>query len=134
MTNCVFCQIVAGEVESFVVASHEKALAFLDINPLARGHTLVVPTRHVTDLLDGGAQVLADIAPLLEEVAHLVVGRLGADGINIFQSTGTAAGQEVFHFHVHLLPRWRGDGVLRNLIGAPSRVDDLEQVHRDLLG
>lgn len=134
MGGCIFCEIVAGEAESFVVASDDRAVAFLDINPLGRGHTLVVPSRHVTDLLEGGAEVLVEIAPMLEEVARLLVGRLDADGINVFQSTGAAAGQEVFHFHMHLLPRWKGDGVLRNLIGAPSAVDDLESLHRELMG
>jgi histidine triad (HIT) family protein len=134
MHGCVFCEIVAGEAESFVVASSASAVAFLDINPLGRGHTLVVPTRHVADLLDGGAEVLNEVAPLVEETSRLLVGRLGADGINLFQSTGTAAGQEVMHFHLHLLPRWRGDGVLRSLVGEPSRADDLDALHRELQG
>lgn len=132
--GCVFCAIVAGEAESFVVASDERAVAFLDINPLGLGHTLVVPTRHVADLLDGGADVLTEIAPLVEETARLLVGRLGADGINLFQSTGTAAGQDVFHFHLHLLPRWKDDGVLRDLVGTPSGATDLDAVHRQIVG
>lgn len=132
--GCVFCQIVAGEAEAFVVASGPTAVAFLDIAPLSRGHTLVVPTRHVTDLLDGGAEVLREVAPVLEETAHLLVGRLRADGLNLFQSTGAAAGQEVPHFHVHLVPRWRDDGVLRNLVGAPSGAEDLDALHAELLG
>lgn len=134
MAACVFCDIVAGEAEAFVLASDPHAVAFLDINPLASGHCLVVPTRHVADLLEGGAQVLTDVAPVIEETARLLVGRLGADGINLFQSTGTAAGQDVFHFHMHLLPRWRDDGVLRNLVGTPSSVDDLEMLHERLTG
>ena len=132
--GCVFCEIVAGEAEAFVVASAPSAVAFLDIAPLARGHTLVVPTRHVTDLLDGGADVLHEVAPLVEETARLLVGRLGAEGINLFQSTGAAAGQEVPHFHVHLLPRWRDDGVLRTLVGTPSASEDLDALHAELLG
>ncbi len=132
--GCVFCQIVAGEAEAFVVASGPTAVAFLDIAPLARGHTLVVPTRHVRDLLDGGAQALQEVAPVVEEAAHLLVGRLDADGLNLFQSTGAAAGQEVPHFHVHLVPRWRDDGVLRNLVGEPSAAEDLDAMHALLLG
>jgi histidine triad (HIT) family protein len=132
--GCVFCQIVAGEAEAFVVASGPTAVAFLDIAPLARGHTLVVPTRHVADLLDGGAEVLQEVAPVVEEAAHLLVGRLGAEGLNLFQSTGAAAGQEVPHFHVHLIPRWRHDGVLRNLVGEPSGAEDLDALHAQLLG
>lgn len=132
--GCIFCAIVAGEAESFVVATHERAIAFLDINPLGLGHTLVVPVRHVADLLDGGADVLTEVAPLVEETARLLVGRLGADGINLFQSTGTAAGQDVFHFHMHLLPRWKDDGVLRSLVGTPSAATDLDAVHQQIVG
>lgn len=132
--GCAFCRIVAGEAEAFVVASGPSAVAFLDIAPLSRGHTLVVPTRHVADLLDGGAQVLNEVAPVVEETAHLLVGRLGAEGLNLFQSTGAAAGQEVPHFHLHLVPRWRDDGVLRNLVGEPSGAEDLDALHAMLVG
>ena len=134
MGSCIFCAIVAGEAEAFVVGSSPTAVAFLDIAPLSRGHTLVVPTRHVTDLLDGGADVLHEVAPLIEEVARLLVGRLGADGLNLFQSTGQAAGQEVPHFHVHLVPRWRDDGVLRSLVREPLAADDLDALHVELSG
>jgi histidine triad (HIT) family protein len=132
MGSCIFCAIVAGEAEAFVVGSSPTAVAFLDIAPLSRGHTLVVPTRHVTDLLEGGADVLHEVAPLVEEVARLLVGRLGAGGLNLFQSTGEAAGQEVPHFHVHLVPRWRDDGVLRSLVREPLAADDLDALHAEL--
>jgi histidine triad (HIT) family protein len=88
----------------------------------------------VRDLLDEGARALQEVAPVVEEAAHLLVGRLGADGLNLFQSTGAAAGQEVPHFHVHLVPRWRDDGVLRNLVGEPSAAEDLDAMHALLLG
>lgn len=132
MGSCIFCAIVAGEAEAFVIGSSPTAVAFLDIAPLSRGHTLVVPTRHVTDLLEGGADVLHEVAPLVEEVARLLVARLGADGLNLFQSTGEAAGQEVPHFHVHLVPRRRGDGVLRNLVREPLAAEDLDALHAEL--
>jgi histidine triad (HIT) family protein len=132
--GCVFCQIVAGDVEAFVIGSGPGAVAFLDIAPLSRGHALVVPTAHVPDLLHGGADVLHVVAPLVEEVSRLLVGRLGADGLNLFQSSGEAAGQEVPHFHVHLVPRWRGDGVLGGFVREPMAAEDLDALHAQLLG
>lgn len=135
MSSCIFCEIVAGDAEAFVIAAAPTAVAFLDIAPLSRGHALVVPTRHVSDLLEGGADVLHEVAPVVEEAARLLVGRLGADGINLFQSSGAAAGQEVPHFHVHLVPRWREDGVLRRLVGdAASPGEDLDALHAALSG
>lgn len=134
MPGCVFCAIVAGDAEAFVVGQDEDAVAFLDVAPVGRGHTLVVPRHHVPDLLDGGAQVLAEVAPLVAEVARRLVSRLGADGVNLFQSSGAAAGQEVFHFHVHLLPRWEGDGVLGGLVRAGADATGLDDVHQVLTG
>ena len=101
---------------------------------MGRGHTLVVPTRHVSDLLDGGAEVLVEVAPLVEEVSKLLVGRLAADGINILHGSGAAAGQDVFHFHLDLLPRWKGDGVLNHLIGIRADAEDLDALQRFLVG
>ena len=132
--GCIFCQIAAGDAEAFVIGSGPGAVAFLDIAPLSRGHALVVPTAHVPDLLTGGADVLHVVAPLVEETARLLVGRLGADGLNMFQSSGEAAGQEVPHFHVHLVPRWRGDGVLRDFVRDPMASDDLDALHAQLVG
>jgi histidine triad (HIT) family protein len=108
---CLFCSIVAGDLPASVVAGDDAAIAFLDINPLTTGHTLVVPRRHVTDLLDADGAV-AEVSPLLESTGRLLVDRLGADGINVFQASRAPAGQTVFHLHFHLLPRWSGDGML----------------------
>src|SRR6478752_2535259 len=104
-TSCLFCKIVAGELPSREVYSEERAYAFLDIAPWHRGHTLVIPRQHVVDLVQGPA-VLADIAPAIDTVARLLVDRLDADGLNLFSAAGAVAGQEVFHLHVHLVPRY----------------------------
>lgn len=105
MSDCLFCRIVAGEIPARRIYADEHALAFLDIAPWHRGHTLVVPRRHVPDLVNG-EPVLAEIAPAVDTVARLLVARLGADGLNLFSSSGAVAGQEVFHLHLHLVPRY----------------------------
>ena len=108
---CIFCAIAAGDADAGIVYSDAHAVAFLDVNPLTTGHTLVIPRRHVPDLLHADG-VVAEIGPALEATAALLVDRLGCDGLNVFQATGEAAGQTVFHLHFHLLPRTNGDGLI----------------------
>jgi len=134
MNDCVFCGIVAGEIPSYRVGETEQALAFLDISQLTPGHTLVVPKRHVPDLIDADG-TLAEIAPLVEATAQLLDRRLEPAGINILQSSRAYAGQDVFHLHVHLLPRYRGDGGLPGLLDPgkqPVSADELAEIQSHL--
>lgn len=103
--SCLFCSIVAGDIPSRKVYEDEHALAFLDIAPWHEGHTLVIPKRHVDDLT-GDPAVLTEISPAISHVSQLLVDRLDADGLNMVSSAGPVAGQEVFHLHVHLVPRF----------------------------
>ena len=114
--NCIFCKIISGEVPSRRIYEDDRALAFLDIGAWHRGHALVVPKRHVPDLITGPAS-LSEIAPAIDAVARLLMDRLAADGINLLSSTGEAAGQEVFHLHVHVVPRWNGDTNFMTVVG-----------------
>ena len=135
MTGCVFCGIVAGTIPSYRVGETARALAFLDISQLTPGHTLVVPKRHVPDLLEADG-ALAEIAPLVEATAELLERRLEPAGLNLLQSSRAYAGQEVFHLHVHLVPRYRGDGGLPGLLSPgkqPVPADELAEVHSHLL-
>ena len=133
--DCVFCGIVAGRIPSRQVGADDHAVAFLDLAPFQRGHTLVVPRRHVEDVLDGSG-ALAEIAPLVEATAARLKRSLGADGLNLFSSAGAVAGQEVFHLHVHLVPRYADRPGLRNLFGAKheASADELDEVQRQLSG
>ncbi|HEY8729031.1 MAG TPA: HIT domain-containing protein [Acidothermaceae bacterium] len=107
---CIFCEIAAGRVSSYTTYSDDAAIAFLDLAPITPGHTLVIPRRHIVDMTaDGADQAIIDIGPALHAVSRRLVAAFKADGISIFQSNGTAAGQEVFHLHVHVVPRYDGD-------------------------
>ena len=106
--DCLFCSIIAGDIPSRTVASDDAAVAFLDVAPFQDGHTLVVPRRHVPDLLGNDGE-LARIAPLVTSVSTLLVERLGAQGINVISNGGEVAGQSVFHLHVHLIPRFEAE-------------------------
>ena len=131
--SCLFCGIVAGEIPSRRVHSDEHAVAFLDLAPLHRGHTLVVPRRHVDSLLDGDP-AMAEIGDCVDATARLLVDRLDADGLNVVSSAGAVAGQEVFHLHVHLLPRYAEAPGLAHLLGAREGATDadLDAVHARL--
>lgn len=129
---CIFCAIAAGDADASIVYEDSQAVAFLDVSPLTTGHTLVIPRRHVTDLLHADG-VVAEIGPALEATAALLVDRLGSDGINAFQATGQAAGQTVFHLHFHLLPRTAGDGLINmHALRATSAETDLASLHDHL--
>jgi histidine triad (HIT) family protein len=120
--DCIFCAIIAGDIPSKKVFEDERAFAFLDINPFHPGHTLVVPRRHVADLTaDAGA--LAEIAPTVGEVAGMLQRRLGADGINLLVNSGAVAGQEVFHLHVHLIPRYADNPGMAGLTRREPDID-----------
>ena len=107
--DCIFCAIAAGEIPSFKVYEDDRVLAYLDINPFSKGHTLVIPKEHAKGLLDADDQVLADLIVKVKRIAAHVAAKLGCDGFNILQNNGAAAGQTVRHVHFHIIPRWNGD-------------------------
>jgi histidine triad (HIT) family protein len=111
MADCVFCEIVAGRSPASLVRKDEHAIAFMDIGGINLGHTLVVPTRHATslgDLDEGSAAAVWSLG--LRVAAALCRSGIRCEGVNLLLSDGEAAGQEVFHVHLHVLPRWAGDG------------------------
>lgn len=126
--GCIFCAIVAREAPGRVVYEDERTLAFLDIFPLTRGHTLVVPKRHCTDLLDAPADDLAAVAATAQRVARVAMAELGSEGINLLQATGAVAFQTVFHLHVHVLPRYRDDGFRLQVERHRATDDELDAV------
>jgi histidine triad (HIT) family protein len=107
--NCIFCKIVAGQIPSAKVLETDSAIAFLDINPVAPGHVLLVPKEHSTTLTDTSAEVLAALAGELPRLARAVLAATGAPGLNLLQNNGREAGQVVNHVHFHLIPRKPGE-------------------------
>jgi histidine triad (HIT) family protein len=122
--ECIFCRIVAGELPSYVVGENERAYAFADIAPATRGHALVIPRVHAADVHEIAPEDLAACALLAKEVAGRARERLGADGVNLLHSAGAAAWQTVFHFHIHVIPRYAGDPL--RLPWTPSAGDQDE--------
>jgi histidine triad (HIT) family protein len=109
--SCLFCRIVAGEIPSRKIYEDATTYAFMDIHPGTRGHALVVPKAHATDIHDIAPDALADVARTAKRVAVAAKKALGCDGVNLVQSSGAAAFQSVFHLHMHVIPRYAGDDV-----------------------
>ena len=107
--DCIFCKIVAGEMPATIVDEDERTIAFMDISPATDGHALVIPRAHATDLLSIPLEDLDACMRAAQRLAHRAKEMLHADGINIINSCGADAWQTVFHFHVHVIPRYKGD-------------------------
>lgn len=105
MSECLFCRIAGGEAPAHIIYEDEQAVAFLDIAPWQDGHALVIPRRHVDNVLEEDT-VLADLSEATTAVARMVMNALNATGCNLVVNSGADAGQEVFHAHVHVVPRY----------------------------
>jgi histidine triad (HIT) family protein len=126
MDDCLFCKIVAGEVPAEKVAEDERTVAFMDINPATRGHLLVVPRKHARDLLDIEPDELAAVSQAAQRIAKRAVEALEADGLNLINSCGSAAWQTVFHFHMHVVPRYEDDPLRLPWVPAPGDQDEIK--------
>ncbi len=109
--DCIFCKIIAGKIPANIVYQTSHSIAFLDISPVNKGHTLVVPKEHYADLYTLPPKVLYDMIDAVQKVAMAVKKGVTADGINIGMNNGGAAGQIVFHAHMHVIPRYSHDGL-----------------------
>jgi histidine triad (HIT) family protein len=111
--GCIFCSIVAGDVPSEVVGENDRALAFMDINPANDGHTLVISKAHADDLWDLDEADGRAVWELTQSTANAIRAALAPDGLTLFQANRKAGWQDVFHFHLHLVPRWEGDDLVK---------------------
>jgi histidine triad (HIT) family protein len=130
--DCLFCRIVAGEIPSTRVDEDERTVAFMDINPATRGHLLVIPRAHSADLLEIGADDLAACAAAAQDLAARVTERLGADGVNLINSCGRDAWQTVFHFHLHVIPRYVADPLRLPWTPEPGDRDEIAATAAEL--
>ena len=108
--DCIFCRIAIGEIPCSKVFENDRFLAFLDISPAVKGHTLVIPKKHYETLLDISQDELKEMSVIVQNIARAVDRSLKAEGINILQNNRKVAGQEIPHLHIHIIPRKTGDG------------------------
>jgi histidine triad (HIT) family protein len=124
--DCIFCKIIAGELPAQIVDEGDQTVAFMDINPATRGHLLVVPRQHSRDLLEIDDEDLTATMVAARRMAARVIERLDADGVNLLNSCGRAAWQVIFHFHVHVIPRYDDDPLKLPWIPAPGDSAEIE--------
>jgi len=138
---CPFCRIASGKAPASIVYEDATVLAFMDLNPANVGHILVVPKEHLENIYEAPEKVLAEMFSVVKKVSAAVKKTVGAEGISILQLNGRAAGQSVMHFHVHIIPRFRGDPI-STAIGAmighqgfekPER-RDLDEIAKKIRG
>jgi histidine triad (HIT) family protein len=130
--DCIFCKIVAGEIPAQILEQDQHTLTFMDIAPATRGHALVIPKRHATDLWEIEPAELSAVAQAAQRQSLRVRDRLGADGVNLLNSCRPAAWQTVFHFHMHVIPRYAGDPLKLPWEPTPGDMDEIAAAAAEL--
>ena len=128
MSECIFCKIVEGSLPSHKVFENDDCYAFLDIFPASRGHTLVIPKKHVRDIHEADALTYSKVAAAAKAVADLLAATLGSEGTTVFQMSREAGWQTVLHLHMHVIPRWKDDGLHKPWDIEPANDADLREV------
>ena len=134
--DCIFCEIVAGNIPAAKVYEDEHVFAFMDIAPANPGHTLVIPKQHYRNIFDMPPEVGSQIMKAAIPIANAIKTTLNPDGLNLFQANEAAGFQTVFHFHLHVIPRWEDDSIRspwRPRNGNPEEIDDIAAKIREAL-
>jgi histidine triad (HIT) family protein len=130
--DCIFCKILAGELPATIVDEDERTIAFMDIAPATRGHALVIPRAHTPDLLSVDREDLRAVAVASQRLAARAKERLAADGVNLVNSCGAVAWQTIFHFHVHVIPRYEHDPLRLPWVPAPGDPEEIAAAAQEL--
>lgn len=128
--DCIFCKIANGEIPSRTLYEDEAFRVILDLNPATRGHALIIPKDHASDLHELPEESAGAVMVLAKRLAALMDERLHCDGLNLVQNNGEAAGQTVAHFHLHLIPRYVNDGQTLGWVPREAAPEDLDEIKR----
>lgn len=130
--NCIFCKIIAGEIPSHTLHEDEQFKVILDVGPATKGHALILPRQHYANLYELPEDMAADAIRLAKKMMMTMTDKLKCDGFNLVQNNGEVAGQTVFHFHMHLIPRYKNDGeILKYIAGEPDQ-EELARIKRTI--
>ncbi len=132
--NCIFCKLAAGEIPSKTLYEDEKFRVILDLAPATKGHALILPKDHYANLYEIPEEVAGEVMCLAKKMAVTMTEKLGCDGFNLLQNNGEAAGQTVFHFHMHLIPRYAQDGKILEWDKLEMTQEDLEEIKNTVTG
>lgn len=130
MSDCIFCKVVAGAIPSKRIFEDDQYIAFLDIFPAGRGHSLVIPKEHYVDIHSMPEDIYAGMALRAKKVADILREKLASEGTSIFQMNREAGWQSVFHVHMHVVPRWSGDALHKPWDIAPADEAELASLHQ----
>lgn len=133
MTDCVFCKIVSGEFVSYCIYEDEFFKVILDKYPATMGHTLILPKVHYENIYELGEKEAESLGALVVKIAKKLEGSLGCVGLNLVQSNGAKAGQEIFHFHMHLVPRYENDGIVMKWPSGNPTDEELMEAMKKLV-
>lgn len=131
--NCIFCKIANGDIPSKTLYEDDMFRVIMDINPASKGHSLILPKKHFADIYELDNDTASEALVLAKRMAAVMTDALGCDGFNILQNNGETAGQTVFHFHMHLIPRYKNDGVGLNMEGKGEPKYSLDEVQAAIL-
>lgn len=133
VNDCIFCKILADEIPSAVVYEDELFRAILDVNPAVKGHVIILPKNHAADLFEFSDEEASKILIVAKKIAAALKKTYHCDGVNILQNNGEAAGQTVFHLHVHVIPRFEGDTDHINIGWRPDKTpEDLQAIAQEI--
>ena len=128
--DCIFCKIANGEIPSRTLYEDEKFRVILDLNPATRGHALIMPKDHASNLYELPEESAGAVMVLAKKLAAVMCERLQCDGLNLVQNNGEAAGQTVPHFHLHMIPRYVNDGQTLGWVPGKAAPEELDEVKR----
>lgn len=132
--DCIFCKIANGEIPSKTLYEDDEFRVILDLGPATRGHALVLPKEHAADLFSLPEKTASDAMALARKMAIKMREKLHCDGLNLIQNNGETAGQTVSHFHLHIIPRYQGDGQKIGWVPGKCTQEELEEVRKEILG
>ena len=131
MSDCIFCKIIAGELPCHKIYEDDNFLAFLDIEPISKGHTLIVPKEHYDVFAETPADLLAEMIKVVQKIGNAVQKSTNADGFNVGLNNGAAAGQIIMHTHFHIIPRFNNDG-LHTWPSVECSEGEFKQINKDI--